>query len=63
MAHCSCREGFRKAPDGKMCLALKDQRKLAGNIVNYAAKLSYLGLEVYWWIISLLLLIFNSLYY
>ncbi|XP_073897636.1 pro-epidermal growth factor isoform X5 [Castor canadensis] len=30
MAHCSCREGFRKAPDGKMCLALKDQRKLAG---------------------------------
>uniref|UniRef100_A0A8C9Q088 Epidermal growth factor n=1 Tax=Spermophilus dauricus TaxID=99837 RepID=A0A8C9Q088_SPEDA len=29
-AQCSCREGFRKAPDGKTCLALKGHQILAG---------------------------------
>ncbi|KAM4811928.1 pro-epidermal growth factor [Urocitellus parryii] len=29
-AQCSCHEGFRKAPDGKTCLALKGHQILAG---------------------------------
>ncbi|XP_004476224.2 pro-epidermal growth factor isoform X2 [Dasypus novemcinctus] len=30
-AQCSCREGFMKAPDGKMCLTLNGHHLLAGN--------------------------------
>lgn len=42
-AQCLCHEGFLKAPDGKMCLALNGQEILAGNMVNYVAKLSDFG--------------------
>ena len=42
-AQCLCREGFVKAPDGKMCLALDGHRILADNMTNCAAELSYFG--------------------
>ncbi|XP_069315309.1 pro-epidermal growth factor isoform X3 [Eulemur rufifrons] len=33
-ARCSCREGFMKAPDGKMCLALNGQQIPAGGVAD-----------------------------
>lgn len=42
-AQCLCREGFVKAPDGKMCLALNGHQIPAGKMINCVAKLSYFG--------------------
>lgn len=62
-AQCLCREGFVKAPDGKMCLALDGHRILADNMTNCAAELSTLAQEYHSILIPMLVLIFNILYY
>lgn len=61
---CSCREGFVKASDGKLCLALNGHQIAAGNIINYVAKLSCLGSGMLFcsMLNPMLLLIFTILY-
>lgn len=51
-AQCLCHEGFVKAPDGKMCLALDGHRILADHMTNGAAELSYFGSGISFYIDS-----------
>ncbi|MXQ81573.1 hypothetical protein E5288_WYG011917 [Bos mutus] len=45
-AQCLCHEGFVKAPDGKMCLALHGHRILSDNMTNYNLSSEVLPLDV-----------------
>uniref|UniRef100_A0A8C8Z775 Pro-epidermal growth factor n=1 Tax=Prolemur simus TaxID=1328070 RepID=A0A8C8Z775_PROSS len=42
-ARCSCREGFMKAPDGKMCLALDGRQIPAGGVADVSSQVTPLG--------------------
>uniref|UniRef100_A0A9L0S839 Pro-epidermal growth factor n=1 Tax=Equus caballus TaxID=9796 RepID=A0A9L0S839_HORSE len=43
-AQCLCREGFMKAPDGKMCLALNGHQILAGSEADLSGQTTPLGI-------------------